>query len=42
MEHSEDYIVRGPVEETDDPKCDLWTFIQDTFVKNKEAIALVS
>ena len=42
MELSEDYILSGPVEDTGDPKCDLWTYIKEVFVKNKDDDALVS
>ena len=42
MELTEDNILSGPVEDTGDPKCDLWTYIKEVFVKNKDAEALVS
>ena len=42
MDDTEDNILSGPVENTSDPKCDLWTYIQEAFVKNKDTEALVS
>ena len=42
MDLSEDNILSGPVQNTGDPKCDLWTYIQKVFVNNKDAEALVS
>ena len=42
MERTDDNIVYGPVEDTGDPKCDVWSFIKESFVKYKDAVALVS
>ena len=38
----EEYIVKSPFPDYAPPKCDLWTFLKDSFVTYKDSIALVS